>query len=61
MAMEHAQRCLYCDHAHCAKGCPLHNDIPAALFLLGQEDFIGAALKTAASAAATHHPIPVVC
>jgi len=45
MAMEQAQRCLYCDHAPCAKGCPLHNDIPAALFLLGQGDFVGAALK----------------
>ena len=45
LAMEQAQRCLYCDHAPCTKGCPLHNDIPAALFLLGQGDFIGAALK----------------
>ena len=44
-AMEQAQRCLYCDHAPCSKACPLHNDIPAALFLLGQGDFIGAALK----------------
>ena len=45
LAIEQAQRCLYCDHAPCNKGCPLHNDIPAALFLLGQGDFIGAALK----------------
>src|SRR5207245_5188366 len=45
MAMLQAQRCLYCDHAPCSKGCPLHNDIPAALFLLGQGDFVGAALK----------------
>jgi glutamate synthase (NADPH/NADH) small chain len=45
LAMEQAQRCLYCDHAPCSKACPLHNDIPAALFLLGQGDFIGAALK----------------
>ncbi len=45
IAMEQAQRCLYCDHAPCSKGCPLHNDIPAALFLLGQGDFVGAALK----------------
>jgi glutamate synthase (NADPH) small chain len=44
-AIEQAQRCLYCDHAPCSKGCPLHNDIPAALFLLGQGDFVGAALK----------------
>jgi glutamate synthase (NADPH) small chain len=29
-------------HAPCSKGCPLHNDIPAALFLLGRGDFIGA-------------------
>ena len=45
MAIEQAQRCLYCDHSPCTKGCPLHNDIPAALFLLGQGDFVGAALK----------------
>jgi Dihydroprymidine dehydrogenase domain II, 4Fe-4S cluster len=32
-------------HAPCSKGCPLHNDIPAALFLLGRGDFIGAAFK----------------
>jgi len=40
-AIEQAQRSLYCDHAPCSKGCPLHNDIPAALFLQG--DFVGAA------------------
>ena len=45
MAMEQAQRCLYCDHAPCSKACPLHNDIPAALFMLGPGDFVGAALK----------------
>ncbi len=45
IAMEQAQRCLYCDHAPCIQGCPLHNDIPAALFLLGHGDFTGAALK----------------
>lgn len=45
VAMEQAQRCLYCDHAPCVKACPLHNDIPAALFLLGQGDFLEAARK----------------
>ena len=45
MAIEQASRCLYCDHSPCNKGCPLHNDIPAAMFLLSQGDFIGAALK----------------
>src|SRR5690349_10851107 len=45
MAMEQAQRCLYCDHSPCNKGCPLHNDIPSAMFLLSQGDFTGAALK----------------
>ncbi|HMK28643.1 MAG TPA: NAD(P)-dependent oxidoreductase [Terriglobales bacterium] len=45
LAMQQAQRCLYCDHAPCTTGCPLHNDIPAAMFLLGQGDFVGAALK----------------
>jgi len=45
IAVEQAQRCLYCDHAPCVKACPLHNDIPGALFLLGQGDFVGAALR----------------
>jgi len=45
MAMEQAQRCLYCEHAPCTTGCPLHNDIPAALFLLSQGDFAAAAYK----------------
>ncbi len=45
MAMEQAQRCLYCDHSPCNKGCPLHNDIPSAMFLLSHGDFTGAALK----------------
>lgn len=45
IAVEQAQRCLYCEHAPCIKACPLHNDIPAALFLLGQGDFIGAAVR----------------
>src|SRR5689334_8106579 len=45
IAVEQAQRCLYCEHAPCIKACPLHNDIPGALFLLGQGDFVGAALR----------------
>jgi glutamate synthase (NADPH/NADH) small chain len=44
-AMRQASRCLYCDHAPCNKGCPLHNDIPAAMFLIAQGDFLGAARK----------------
>ncbi len=45
MAIRQAQRCLYCDHAPCNQGCPLHNKIPEAMFLLSQGDFVGAALK----------------
>jgi len=44
-AMQQAQRCLLCEHSPCALGCPLHNDIPAALFALSQGDFVGAARK----------------
>ncbi|MGZ5234492.1 MAG: NAD(P)-binding protein, partial [Burkholderiales bacterium] len=44
-AIEQATRCLYCEHAPCTKGCPLHNDVPAALWLLSQGDFVGAAAK----------------
>lgn len=44
-AIEQAQRCMYCEHAPCSKGCPLHNDVPAALFCISQGDFLGAARK----------------
>ena len=45
MAIQEAQRCLLCEHSPCMQACPVHNDIPGAFFLLGQGDFIGAALK----------------
>lgn len=38
-----SNRCLQCPAAPCAKACPLHNDIPGALWLLEQGDFVGAA------------------
>lgn len=44
-AMEQAQRCMYCEHAPCSKGCPLRNDVPAALFCISQGDFLGAGRK----------------
>jgi glutamate synthase (NADPH/NADH) small chain len=44
-AMEQAQRCMYCEHGPCSHACPLHNDIPAALFCMAQGDFAGAAMK----------------
>src|SRR2546423_13458557 len=45
LAVIEAQRCLLCEHAPCMQACPLHNDIPGALFLLGDGDFLGAAEK----------------
>ncbi len=39
-----AERCIHCpDPAACHKACPLHNDIPSAMWLIEQGDFIGAA------------------
>src|SRR3954470_24568275 len=39
LAVIEAQRCLLCEHAPCMQACPLHNDIPGALFLLGDAIF----------------------
>jgi glutamate synthase (NADPH/NADH) small chain len=39
-----AERCIHCpDPAPCHKACVLHNDIPSAMWLIEQGDFIGAA------------------
>ena len=40
-----ASRCLQCEHHPCTYGCPAHNDIPSALWLLEQGDIMGAAAK----------------
>lgn len=43
-AQRAAARCIHCpDPAPCYKACPLHNDIPSAMWLIEQGDFIGAA------------------
>lgn len=42
-AMVEATRCIQCPGAPCIKACPVHNDIPSALWQLEQGDFIGAA------------------
>jgi glutamate synthase (NADPH/NADH) small chain len=44
-AVLEASRCLQCEHHPCTMGCPAHNDIPGALWLLEQGDVRGAALK----------------
>lgn len=44
-AILEASRCLQCEHHPCTMGCPAHNDIPGALWLLEQGDIRGAALK----------------
>lgn len=38
-----ANRCIQCPAAPCTKACPVHNDIPGALWLLERGDFDGAA------------------
>lgn len=43
-AMLEASRCLQCPQpSGCVLACPLHNDIPGALWLISKGDFIGAA------------------
>src|SRR5699024_9363644 len=43
-ARREASRCLQCPQpSSCVMACPLHNDIPTALWLIAQGDFIGAA------------------
>src|SRR5512135_2526140 len=43
-AVREASRCLQCPQpSTCVKGCPLQNDIPGALWLIVQRDFVGAA------------------
>ena len=43
-AMREASRCLQCPQpSACVLACPLHNDIPGALWLITHGDFVGAA------------------
>lgn len=42
-AMVEAERCIQCPAAPCIKACPVHNDIPGALWELEQGNFIEAA------------------
>ncbi|HEX9759942.1 MAG TPA: NAD(P)-dependent oxidoreductase [Candidatus Acidoferrales bacterium] len=44
-AILEASRCLQCEHHPCTMGCPAHNDIPGALWLLEQGDVPGALRK----------------
>lgn len=41
--MVEANRCLQCPNAPCMKACPIHNDIPGALWEAEQGNFIAAA------------------
>jgi len=43
-ARQAAERCIHCpDPAPCYQACPVHNDIPSAMWLIEQGDFLGAA------------------
>lgn len=43
-ARQAAERCIHCpDPAPCFQACPVHNDIPSAMWLIEQGDFAGAA------------------
>ena len=43
VAKVEANRCIQCPAAPCTKACPVHNDIPGALWLLERGDFNGGA------------------
>ena len=45
LARVEAQRCIQCPAAPCTRACPVHNDVPGALWLLEHGDVIGAANK----------------
>lgn len=56
-AMAEAMRCIHCpDPSACVTACPLHNDIPGALWHIEQGDFLGAAAIYRATS-----PLPDVC
>jgi glutamate synthase (NADPH/NADH) small chain len=56
-AISEASRCIQCpDPQPCLLNCPANNDIPEALWLTSQGDFIGAA-----KVFATSSPLPEVC
>jgi glutamate synthase (NADPH/NADH) small chain len=38
-----AERCIQCPEPACSEACPVHNDIAAAMWLIEQGDFLGAA------------------
>jgi glutamate synthase (NADPH/NADH) small chain len=42
-ARQAAERCIQCPEAPCMVACPVHNDIPTAMWLIEQGDFLGAA------------------
>jgi glutamate synthase (NADPH/NADH) small chain len=44
-AIQEANRCLQCEHQPCTIGCPAHNEIRDAMWLLSLGDVHGAALK----------------
>src|SRR3989304_3546137 len=51
-----AERCIQCPEAPCVAACPVHNEIPGAMWLIEHGDFVAAAELYRQT-----RPFPAIC